>query len=232
MKKYLLALILCFVLVVCAGCNKKNNSNETQCNHNFVNGICELCQEENPKELELIAAKEVYDNLMLAYLACPVISSGVYAAWYFAVYDATDCAATSSVSEFSKAIGVKSSVVEPLVNKKALELGFDTHAIGQWATLRRENAAVDVVLMIYEQTGMFTETEKYLDNAKNNLKKLTSEYQYDTHLSDLQSLYSVVLSYYKSSVYPSGTLNGFRTAVSNYEQEVKTYKNKLSIYYE
>lgn len=63
-------------------------------------------------------------------------------------------------------------------------------------------------------------------------KKLTGEYQYDTHLSELQSLYSVVLTYYKFSSEPSESLNGHKTGFLTYEQEVNTLKNKLSIYYD
>ena len=113
------------------------------------------------------------------------------------------------------------------------QLGYtEVDYLTQASALSVASIVIETVHCIYEELDQFEEIKTRLDKAKENIKKLTSEYQNDNHLNELTAYYSSVLSYYEFCFSPSGSFSSLKTTMTNFEQQANTYKNKLRLYFE
>ena len=91
---------------------------------------------------------------------------------------------------------------------------------------------VNIAKYVLINRGVYSEAQACIENAKSYLKEVTEKYDDYTAYSTLQLYYSEVCSYLDFAKSPSGSFLQLRSIIENYETNIRTYKNQLSLKFE
>ena len=229
MKKLILSVLLVIFAFSVIGCGNQGQQGGTTVN-----------QEQVLLEQEITAAKEALSTLALVKTYCDEMSSAIYSAWHFAIYDADD--EYSYMLKYVETDNWKDYIINSFwfktsgmsstsLIKQAFENILGDFAGLIWADLLSNSSySVGVAIEYNKLNGNMAEGKKYLDEAKGIINNLTEGNKQSTHKDDLVDLYATISSYYDIVERPSGSYNSYGTTISNYKTDINNKISKIEIY--
>ena len=105
-------------------------------------------KKEERLEAEFLFAKDAYSSLNSAAKDADKIMSGIYNAWYFAIYEADEYFQEQKVFAFADAIDADWRTVDDAMEELNLLDGFSYSALEDF------NSALMIARKVYEETGL------------------------------------------------------------------------------
>lgn len=182
------------------------------------------------KQQQIAAAKKAFEALLLAEDACVAAMDSIYPAWHFAVYEsgkftyATDC-----YEAYIDATKLDYDRTLQLLNADLEDLNREVNGQTQMAYLEDIGTAVDLVLLVCYDNGLFSAVEQNLTTAKEALKSVTDQFSGDTGYADLKKYYAEIASYFEYIKNPTGSFDNLGALVNTYETNMRTYRISLEM---
>ena len=234
MKKIILAVLCVMLVLAMCACSKTENNNKVEqtqsADKKNVIESTETTQNDvqNAKEQETAAAKMAYEKLLLAENTCCEIMDTIYAAWHFAVYESGNYSnATECYEKYIEVTQLDYDSTLDILNTDLVDLGREVNGQTQIAYLEDISTAVDLVLLVYYDNGVFAGLEECLGTAKESLKSVTDQYKDATGYDDLKKYYVEIESYFEYIKNPTGSFDDLGALVNNYETNMRTYRKSL-----
>ena len=102
----------------------------------------------------------------------------------------------------------------------------------KYTVLEDFNYTVAVAKEVCRIKGLYDEAEKNINDALTLIQKISEKNREYTKHNELSNYYSFVLAYYNFAKSPTGSFNQLSNTIDNYQTQIITQKNKLSIYFE
>lgn len=204
--------------------------------HNYQDGVCAMCQAEDPVSTQIKKGKLIYDKLNAINSISDQQSSSVYDAWYFAIYESDEddylFNVGIAIQDFATSVGMKKSDIIKAINQYLDSLGQDKTDMARLAVLSTNSGAVNTVLIAYDNTGINEVVASSFAEVKALLKEMDPAYENQTYYSILKDYYSDSLAYYDFVTSPTGSFSQLSTTLNGHTSKLTEHMNDLSFIYE
>lgn len=204
--------------------------------HNYQDGVCAMCQAEDPIAKQINTGKTVYEMLNAINAISNQQASSVYEAWYFAIYESDNDAYISNMnlalSSFASSVGLKKSVIVDAIDQQLKGFGWETSNINRLSVIGTNSGAISTVLIAYENTGINEVVAFNFAEVKALLKEMDPAYENQTYYSILKDYYSDSLAYYDFVTSPTGSFSQLSTTLNGHTSKLTEHMNDLSFIYE
>ena len=177
-----------------------------------------VIQETEPDYSENI--KSAYDNLNYAFMMTSAAMNDISKTWKFVInYKYED------YKEFATYMGITPSSVA-----SAFRSLFEKDASLYFSSAMSElTYGILLIHEIHVNADVYDNIDKALEIVKNELKIIDTNHK---TYNDLLSYYSELLPYFEFVKSPSGSYSTLSSTIDSYEQSIKIYQTKLSIFVE
>lgn len=188
-----------------------------------------LKKEDESKKKEIFDnAKKAFNKISEAEEICENGMHDVHKAWHFGIYDASDYDAFTVLTPLCQ---------ELRLTEKEVEAGLEAfaEAIGRNALYLKVDLTLDdamsyctnLIVFSYAARGDIDIIDNNLEEAKELLQKLTTEYQDYEYYPKLKDYYAKVSSYAEFFKSPSGSFDQLADTINDYENNIRTYRSDL-----
>lgn len=202
----------------------------------------------NPKQEAFEISKEAYEYINDACDILEKIGYDVYEAWRLGVNNESEILASPcfyladnlKLDEEEIRMGVAFCNLSYLTGNDWEEIPEDSVKTNveyadnffNWDKYPLFALCIWVVSSAYPANGEFSKAETALNNAKEQMKKLTADYSDYEYYPSLKEYYTVVNSYYDFCIKPIGTFNQAKTTFADYENKMRECQNDLNFIFE
>lgn len=211
-----IAVLVAVVLIAIFAVGAKNDEDAAE----------DAAREERIRDVELGSAKSAYKYLNTAAGAADEIVVTIYNAWHFAIYRADDLSDYQKIRGLADALDVYDTDISEAMENLGL---LDDYS---YTVLEDFNYTVAVAKEVCRIKGLYDEAEKNINDALTLIQKISEKNREYTKHNELSNYYSFVLAYYNFAKSPTGSFNQLSNTIDNYQTQIITQKNKLSIYFE
>lgn len=178
-------------------------------------------------------AKESYQSLCDAADSVIDVMDSVYGAWYFGIYKADDSSTSKVVSDLAANTSLSTSEIDAAIKSIEESTGFG-ESLFKYLLIDDDafSYCLYVVKEAYELNGVFDSIKNNLDAANTALKTMTADFDDYKHYPTLKQFYSKVSSYAEFSQSPSGSFQQLKDTISDYENDIRTYRQDLSFVFD
>ncbi len=193
------------------------------------------------------ASKAAYDNVNSAYEITEKYGSDIYEAWRLGIYEKKDLQ-KNGCSTLAKELSLTEDEIAAGAGYTAAKV------VGEnWDSLSEEEKenyigradkyfsnfedemftwCVELTSNAYIVNGKVEEAQKYLDEAKIQMKELSSDYSDYEHYPALKGYYTTTSSFFDFCQNPTGSFEQLKTTVEDYKSTARDYNADLDYIFE
>lgn len=198
-------------------------------------------------------SKDAYESINRAYKLVNGFSRDIYEAWYLGINKKSDIDGTykssyttyyddsDALENFAAELSIEKSDLEKAVAKLLGEETYDAGSkteYGDWyrlSNLRYSSffsACVDVVSTAYKLNGIADDIKAELENARDNMKKLSDNYSDYEHYPNLKEYFTTTTGFFGFCLDPEGSFEQVVETFNGYRNDARDYYYDLNYIFE
>ena len=193
------------------------------------------------------ASKAAYDNVNSAYKITEKYGSDIYAAWRLGIYEKKDLRKNGCSTMAEELSLTEDEIAAGAAYTAAKLVGKDWDSLSEE---KKENYigradkyfsnfedemftwCVELTSNAYIVNGKVEEVQKYLDEAKTQMKELSNDYSDYEHYPALKGYYTTTSSFFDFCQNPTGSFEQLKTTVEDYKSTARDYNADLAYIFE